>query len=197
MRQQECCSDWALLFSFNLCSGLLDGRVTISGSLYLSSINPIPGYTKPCFLKRVMDRSRQLLFSREAGGLYVYRDQPARCSDHDRTGALLVVSRSDRRQAVNGLPSGVLDSSALSAQVGQVHSPLSHVFWREWKIFFRTPMFVINGLTPIVFSWLLAVDYPGTRQRNDIIGSPLQTLSHRLLSSWLGLEQGSCFWLAH
>ena len=64
----------------------------------------------------------------------------------------------------------VLDSSALSAQVGQVHSPLSALFWREWKIFFRTPMFVINGLTPIVMivvasgAFTLAQD-----ERNEMI----------------------------
>lgn len=40
--------------------------------------------------------------------------------------------------------------SRRQAHIGPARSPLSALFWREWKLYFRTPMFVLNGIAPII-----------------------------------------------
>lgn len=40
--------------------------------------------------------------------------------------------------------------SRRQVQIGSARSPLSALFKREWKLYFRTPMFFLNGIAPII-----------------------------------------------
>ncbi|MCX7922160.1 MAG: hypothetical protein N3B21_09140 [Clostridia bacterium] len=69
----------------------------------------------------------------------------------------------------------------MDGKYGKRQSPVLALFWKEWKLFFRTPIYVMNGLVGMVMApFLIIMPYIANKEAGaymfDIISNPQYTV---------------------
>lgn len=76
----------------------------------------------------------------------------------------------------------------MTARIEQTRSPLLALYIREWKVFFRTPVFVMNGLSPmIIFPVFMLVPLLTQSGLADLIQSINQSPIGWDIVTWVGV----------